>query len=58
MHKIWDSDGLFTAVRGRNLLRRRKYWHEATHEWQGVGQKNAGLIIESAHPLEKLPSVS
>jgi hypothetical protein len=42
MHKIWDSDGLFTAVRGRNLLRRRQYWHEAIHEWQGVGQKKCG----------------
>jgi hypothetical protein len=34
-----SSECLYTAVRGRNLLRRRQYCHEAIHEWQGVGQK-------------------
>jgi hypothetical protein len=32
-----SSESLFTAMRGRNLLRRRQDCHGAIHEWQGGG---------------------
>jgi hypothetical protein len=39
-HKIWSNEYTFAVVRGRNLVRRRRYRHEAIYEWQGgVGQK-------------------
>jgi hypothetical protein len=36
-HKTLSSVFTFAAVRGRNLVRRRQYCHEAIHEWQGGG---------------------
>ena len=55
-HKIWESECISTAVRGRILIRRRQYWHEAIHEWQGGGG-SLKLVVAflSVHTLAKNP---